>query len=150
MVADAVAPCVTRSSTPMILCNTGRPFHGKGFQLSVSIISGGREISIVNTCLCFSWKKTKKKTIQVQIRRTDSFLWVFVIITYIHNVSLHLYYHSRCHFSQRTHDAITTLLWRQNDVAPSFWCHNDVVIALWIRRVITVAMVSIHKMRYRY
>ena len=30
---------------------------------------------------------------------------------------------------QRTHDAITTSSWRQNDVAPSFWRHNDIVIA---------------------
>ena len=30
---------------------------------------------------------------------------------------------------QRAHDAITTELWRQNDVATSFWCHNEVIIA---------------------
>ena len=35
--------------------------------------------------------------------------------------------------SQRTHDAITTLLWRQNDVTTSFWRHNDVVIASCVR-----------------
>ena len=29
--------------------------------------------------------------------------------------------------SQRTHDAITTSLWRQNDVAKSFWRRNDVI-----------------------
>ena len=31
--------------------------------------------------------------------------------------------------SQRTHDAITTSLWRQNDVATSFWRHNGVINA---------------------
>ena len=29
--------------------------------------------------------------------------------------------------SQRTHDAITTSLWRQNDVAKSFWRRNGVI-----------------------
>ena len=31
--------------------------------------------------------------------------------------------------SQRTHDAKTTSLWRQNDVATSHWGHYDVIIA---------------------
>ena len=31
---------------------------------------------------------------------------------------------------QRTHDAILTSLWRQNDVVTSFWRHNDVIITL--------------------
>ena len=35
--------------------------------------------------------------------------------------------------AQRTHDAITTSLWRQNDVATSFWRHNNVVIASCVR-----------------
>ena len=35
--------------------------------------------------------------------------------------------------SQRTRDAITTSLLRQNDVAMSFWRNNDVIIALCVR-----------------
>ena len=31
-------------------------------------------------------------------------------------------------YAQRTHDAINTSLWRQNDVAVSFWRHSDVII----------------------
>ena len=139
MDADAVAPCVTRSSTFMILCNTDRSFHGKGFQQSVSI-SGGRKISIVNTCVCFSWKKKPPKH-----SGSNPSHW-FISLSVCDNHIYILYFHSRCHFSQWTHDAITALLC-QNDVAPSFWRHNDVAIASWVRRVFTVAMVSIHKMR---
>ena len=35
--------------------------------------------------------------------------------------------------SQRTHDAIITSLWRQNDVMTSFWRNNDVIIASYVR-----------------
>ena len=35
----------------------------------------------------------------------------------------------------RTHYAIITSLWRQNDVATSFWRHNDVIFASCARRV---------------
>ena len=35
--------------------------------------------------------------------------------------------------SQRAHDAITTSLLRQNDVATSFWRHNDVIITSCVR-----------------
>ena len=35
--------------------------------------------------------------------------------------------------SQRTHGAITTSLWCQNDVATSFWRHNGVIIAWCVR-----------------
>ena len=35
--------------------------------------------------------------------------------------------------TQRTHDAIITSLWRQNDVTRSFWRHKDVIIALGVR-----------------
>ena len=41
---------------------------------------------------------------------------------------------------QRTHDAITTLSWRQNDVAPSFWRHNDIVIASCVRWVYMIGI----------
>ena len=40
----------------------------------------------------------------------------------------------RVHKSQRAHDAITTSLLRQNDVATSFWHNsNDVIISSWVR-----------------
>ena len=35
--------------------------------------------------------------------------------------------------TQRTHDAIITVLLRQNDVATSFWRNNDIIIASCVR-----------------
>ena len=35
--------------------------------------------------------------------------------------------------SQRSHDAMITSFWRQNDVATSLWPHNDVIFASCVR-----------------
>ena len=40
------------------------------------------------------------------------------------------------------HDAMITLLWRQNDVARSFWRHNGVIIASCARILIQIRNVS--------
>ena len=41
---------------------------------------------------------------------------------------------NRTIYTQRSHDAKITSLWRQNGVTTSFWRHNDVIIASCARR----------------